>query len=189
MPLATFEDAQVASHDEVVTAFEGLSHSDLARLRQLARLRSFKMPGQDWEDLLSEAVSRVLAGSRRWPKSVPFIAFMAQTMRSVADEQWERLKREGWVLEGDLESSDGEMSISLAELAVDEVDPLRLALARSALAGIARLFAQDADALKVLQGMAEGLSPEEIMQSAQMGKTAYATTQRRIRRTLAKHPL
>lgn len=187
MPLTTVEDDLVASHDEVVAAFKNLSPSDLARLRQLARLRSFKMPGQDWEDLLSEAVARALAGSRRWPRSVPFIAFMAQTMRSVADEQWERLKREGWILEGDLESSNGETSISLAELAVDEVDPQRLALARSALAGIAQLFAQDTGALIVLQGMAEGLSPEEIMQSAQMDKTEYATTQRRIRRTLAKH--
>ena len=51
---------------------------DLLRLKTLARLYARGLPPDvDWEDLLQEALTRVLVGSRAVPADVPPVAFIA----------------------------------------------------------------------------------------------------------------
>ena len=65
-------------------------------------------------------------------------------------------------------------------------DPERDAAAAETLAQIEQAFEGDLEALHVLQGMALGKSPSEIQEEGQMDARQYASTQRRIRRTLAR---
>lgn len=177
-----------ASTQEVEGALVSLSSANKARLRYAAQLRSIGLIGVDWEDLLSEAAARALSGARRWPKDVPFVAFMMQTVRSIASEEWHRLSMRGEALESDLHTSDDNQGESvLAELALDTLSPERIAQARSALREIEELFTDDPEALSVIRGLAFGHSPEETQVEAGMSAVSYASTQRRIRRTLAKH--
>ena len=60
------------------------------------------------------------------------------------------------------------------------------AAAVETLARIEEVFRHDGNALKVMAGMAIGMSPQEIQQETGMNKTQYASTQRRIRRRLAR---
>ena len=48
------------------------------------------LPRQDVEELVNETLRRALEGCRKWPKDVPFMAFLFESMRSIA---WEFLKR------------------------------------------------------------------------------------------------
>lgn len=177
-----------ASTQEVEGALVTLSSANKARLRYAAQLRSIGLTGVGWEDLLSEAAARALSGARRWPKDVPFVAFMMQTVRSIASEEWHRLSMRGETLESDLHTNDHNHGESvLAELALDTLSPERIAQARSALREIEEFFTDDPEALSVIRGLALGHSPEETQVEAGMSAVSYASTQRRIRRTLAKY--
>ena len=64
--------------------------------------------------------------------------------------------------------------------------PERQVSAAETLVRIERAFKGDEDALKVMAGMAIGKSPQEIQEETGMNQTRYASTQRRIRRGLAR---
>jgi len=177
-----------ASPQEVARALVNLSPVNKARLRHAAQLRSLGLAGASWEDLVSEAAARALSGSRRWPSEVPFIAFMIQTVRSIASEEWNRMLILGETLESDLQAANGDQHESvLAELAIDTLTPERVAQSRSALQEIEGLFSNDPEALNVIRGLALGHSPEETQAESRMSAVSYASTQRRIRRILARH--
>lgn len=177
-----------ASTDEVARALVALSSANKARLRFAAQLRSVGLTAVSWEDLVSEATARALSGARRWPKDVPFVAFMIQTVRSIASEEWQRQSLHGEALESDLQATVGDQEgFILAEFAIDSLTPERVAQARSAIQEIEEVFSSDPDALNVIRGLALGHSPEETQAEFGMTAVRYASTQRRIRRTLARH--
>ena len=78
----------VHSPAAVEKAVAGLSRLDLKRLRAAARaiLRSLGLHTKvrDEDDLVSEAVTRTLYGSRSWRKGVDFTRHLAEAMRSIA---------------------------------------------------------------------------------------------------------
>ena len=187
--MSTIEPAEsYASIQEVADALVTLQSADKARLRYAAQLRSIGLTGVSWEDLLSEAATRALSGTRRWPKDVPFVAFLMQTVRSIASEEWHRLSIRGEVLESDFQANDDNQGGAvLADIALDTLSPERIALARGALREIEVLFSDDPDALGVIRGLALGHSPEETQVENGMSAVSYASTQKRIRRALATH--
>lgn len=173
----------IASVSEVHAAFVGLPVEDLQKLRQIARLRSYGLPTSTWEDLLQEALFRALSGVRQWPKSVSFLAFLAQTMRSIASDERQRMQE--MVIESGGGAEDG-LTKDINDVAVTTITPESQALVRSSLSEIETLFKKDSDAMCVLEGLALGMSPTEIQISSQMTSTQYATTQKRIQRALAQ---
>jgi hypothetical protein len=68
-------------------------------------------------------------------------------------------------------------------------DPERRLIATQELALIDQLFADDARALQVILGLADGRSPEEICASYDMSKTDYDSTRKRIRRVVLREGL
>ena len=177
------EGAAVPSPRDIRAALAALSDDDLLRLRALARLRARGLPGGvAWSDLLHEAVLRALEGTRRWPPGVPLLAFLAGIMRSLCDEQWRRRRRERPLPQA------GDAAATLADVAV-EADPERAYAAAEALAAVDRLFASDVMALKVIAGLTNGLSAEEIQRLYGVSAVEYDTARRRMRRALLRHGL
>jgi RNA polymerase sigma-70 factor (ECF subfamily) len=180
------DEANETSSD-IVRAIGALSDADLLRLKALARLRVRGLPGVEWADLLNETVLRALNGSRRWPAGVPLLSFLALTMRSICDEQWRRVRRERRVL-----VETGIADRDLAALQTDEspdADPERVAIAIQTLASLDRLFARDEIALKIIAGLANGLSPAETRSRNALTETDYDTARKRMRRALLRHNL
>jgi DNA-directed RNA polymerase specialized sigma24 family protein len=72
-----------------------VTEADLLRLKAIARLhaRGLLPPTVDWSDLLQEAFTRVLDGSRRQPAGVPVVAFLAEVMRSIKEQYWRQSRR------------------------------------------------------------------------------------------------
>ncbi|MDR3537885.1 MAG: hypothetical protein P4L71_15425 [Acetobacteraceae bacterium] len=63
---------------------------DLLRLATLARAWATGLRQHDADDLLIEALDRVLSGLRPWPSQVSLPAFLSQVMRSIASQwKWE----------------------------------------------------------------------------------------------------
>lgn len=162
-------------------ALENLSAADLLRIKQVGKMRSWGLVAVDWEDLVNEAVSRTLSGNRRWPKAVPFIAFLVQTIRSIANEEWRDIGRH---------RPDTAINTNPApnssDAEINQIHPEREVIAANMLEEIETLFQGDAEATAVISGLAQGLSPDEVRAEAGLTPTQYSSAQKRIRRCLAR---
>jgi RNA polymerase sigma-70 factor (ECF subfamily) len=175
-----------ATVGEVASALENLSDPDLLRIKQIAKLRSASLTTYTGEDLLNEAIQRALDGSRVWPREVAFIAFLAQTMRSIASEE-RRGPYAGLIInESDMPVDRDGKATTLEDVAGHGMDPARVVQAQRALEDIEAMFSNDTEALHILHGLAIGSTPEEIQAASAMTPTKYASAQKRIRRELAR---
>jgi hypothetical protein len=85
---------KVLDANEIVGAIGALSPDDklkLAAIEAIRRRGTGFAPGE----LIHEAVCRALTGDRNCPLGVPFMAFMATTMRSIAGHDRERVAVQG----------------------------------------------------------------------------------------------
>jgi DNA-directed RNA polymerase specialized sigma24 family protein len=182
---ATPRPGVAAARTDAASAVEALSETDLVRLKALARLWSRGLPGGiGWADVLHEAIVRVLDGSRPWPPGVPILAFLSGVMRSICHDYWRRVRHEQRLLV----SRDDRLQSGPPPEPVDAAaDPERVAAAVAALAEIIRLFAGDAVALKIIDGMAGGLTATEIRSAYDISALDYDTARRRMRRALLRH--
>ncbi len=168
---------------DVARAIAELTEGDLLRLKVLARLRVRGLPGGiGWADLLHETILRALSGARRWPAGVPLMAFLAGIMRSVCSEHWRRARRERQVLVAEAAEVDAADTSPGA-------DQERLVAAAQALAAIYRHFAEDGTVLKIMAGLAEGLSAREIRRRHDLTQTEYDTARKRLRRAVLRDGL
>lgn len=169
---------------DVAGAVRELSATDLLRLRALARLYAAGLPADvTWSDLLHEAIARSLDGSRRWPPHVPLLAFLAGVMRSLgaAYRQHARRERGPLPLDDAIATRTGDLSPSS--------NPERVYASAQALAAMDRLFAADRVALKIIAGLTNGLTADEIRRHYSLSEIEYDTARRRMRRTLLRHGL
>jgi DNA-directed RNA polymerase specialized sigma24 family protein len=180
-------DKRIVSPAQTALALDLVSPMDLLRLKAIARVYARGLPPEVmWEDLLQEALTRVIAGSRRRPRGVPMVAFVAGVLRSLRAEHWRRASRES--------RGDGALRIdheSDAALGLSDPTPgpERALSARQELIAIRELFARDPVASRIIAGLGEGLSAEEIRRATGLAKTDYDSARRRIRRTLLREGL
>jgi len=182
-------DTRVLRPAQTALALELVSRLDLLRLKSIARVYARGLPPDvTWEDLLQEALTRVITGARVRPEGVETLAFIVGVMRSLRADYWRRASRQ---TEGKdalrIDHSDDE---SLALVGADpEPSPERALSARQELTLVHMLFANDAQALKILEGLGLGLDAEQIRRRARMSRTDYDSTRRRMRRTLLREGL
>lgn len=169
----------IASKEELNRALLHLSAADSVRLKQIAILRA-SGTGWAWEDLFNEAVLRSLNGTRKWPLSVPFVAFMAQTMRSIAYEERDAAKN----FISAIGDKDAELELYEYNGLVDIKTPERQLESKQILSKIEALFDDDPIGLSILLSTAEAHDPSEICVELGLTKTQYASALRRIRRRI-----
>jgi DNA-directed RNA polymerase specialized sigma24 family protein len=168
----------LASPDVAASALARLSAADLVRLRQIARLRASGLTGVDWEDLLQEAFSRILAGTRRWPLDVPLVAFVAQSLRSLASEHHRKQAAHPFVA---LDASSDPSGLPLT-IADDRPGADQLMEAIDRHAALFRGLEQDHGALAVLSGYERGETADETMVRAGLTPLEYDAARKRFRR-------
>jgi DNA-directed RNA polymerase specialized sigma24 family protein len=162
---------------------------DLLRLKSVARLYARGLPPEvGWSDLLQEAFARVLDGSRKCPEGLPMVPFLAGVMRSIRAEHSRRARRHAAHLPQMLVELDpgGELATGEGDRTADME---RSMMAMDLLSEIYRLFTADPQSLQIIEGLFEGLSPEQIRAKYDMSKTDYDSTRRRMRRTLLREGL
>src|SRR5207249_2418177 len=76
--------------------------------------------------------------------------------------------------------------VAVEETGIGAADPERVVAAAQALADIHRLFAGDNAALKIIAGLADGLTAGEICKTYEMAEREYNTTRKRMRRRLLR---
>lgn len=163
-----------------------VSEMDFLRLKAIARLHARGLPPDvGWEDLLQEAFTRAIVGTRPMPEGVPPVAFFAGVIRSLKSEYWRRALRERGAART-LSDPDGSQELEPADAAPP---PERALIAREELAAIERLFADDAQVLRLIEGLGEGRSAAEIRSAAGLTWAEYDSARKRMRRTLLRKGL
>ena len=171
-----------ASIAEATLAIAALTAADLVRIGRIAQLRAYRLPGVEWEDLVNEAIERVLSGKRRWPMDLPLIIFLREVIRSLTSEEWRRNAQSNLV--APRANDDGTDPIVM--VADPSPDAERAIIARDLLDQIMGLFEGDEAVLGILSGMASGQSAEEIRSHLKLTPRDYETSRRRLRRGLAR---
>jgi DNA-directed RNA polymerase specialized sigma24 family protein len=166
------EDAVLVRHHlptEALAAIKSLSDGEKAALLKVAKVYArTRLTRYGHEDLLQEAIVRVLEGTRRWPTGVPFMAFMCGTMRGIAWD-WRGESQDG-------ASDENELAILEEGNAIARIDAQKLLT----------LFADDPVAQKLIVGMMEGARGEDLWESSGLTRTEYESKRRKIRRRIER---
>jgi DNA-directed RNA polymerase specialized sigma24 family protein len=183
-------DKRVIRPAQTALALELVSKMDLLRLKAIARLYARGLPPDvGWDDLLQEALTRILVGTRSRPAGVQMTAFVAGVMLSLRSEHRRRA--------GKRSSGDAGVPVrdprTKARSDLDLPDPApgpeRLLGVQQELSAIKRLFTGDALALQIITGLGEGLTAEQIRMAAGISRTDYDSARKRIRRCLLREGL
>lgn len=182
-------DKRVLLPAETVLALGTVSKMELLRLKTIARVYARGLPPDvAWDDLLQEALTRIISGARRQPEGVTVVAFIAGVMRSLRAEHWRRVLKES--RDHDAVSSDragdGSREVSWRD---PSPGPERSLSAQQEIRIIERLFADDPVILKMIAGLGQGLSVEQIRVALRISNTEYDSARKRMRRSLLREGL
>jgi DNA-directed RNA polymerase specialized sigma24 family protein len=198
-------DTRVVSPTQTALALKLVTEMDLLRLKTIARLHARGLPPEvGWEDLLQEALTRVLTGTRTAPAGLSTVAFLAGVMRSLRSEHWRRVAAGlgvGAAGRGRAGATSDYRSYPSREAALRDgeretaavpdpvADPERSLIAIQELDAIERLFADDPVVLRIIDALGEGLTAEQIRATLGLSKADYDSARRRMRRCLLREGL
>lgn len=173
------------SRDEIASAIRALTPADWARLKKVAHYYSSGRPIAA-KDLLQEAFVRAIDG-RVCPAHVDVVKFLAETMRSIAHGESEKVEHR-LVLVSVAKTGDHQAA------AMNYPDPVENAEARiiseQGAAAIRRamlvLFDDDPVARDILEGTMEDMTAEELRELTGLDKAAYDSKRKLIRRRIDK---
>jgi RNA polymerase sigma factor (sigma-70 family) len=172
----------VLSPAEVKEAIDGLLDAAWLRLRKVAHALA-RHRGLEAEDLLQEAFVRAMEGSRQCPRDVEVVRFLAEAMRSIASDALKARRRSP---EGHASGSDDQdMLESVPDHGPTAEERLEsaqeTALQRRA---VLELFADDATAQLMVEGMMLGMGGEELRELVDLTPTEFASKRRFMRRRI-----
>lgn len=141
-------------------------------------------------DLLGEAIFRILIGKRQLNRSVTIKANLFGVMKSIASSWHKRRKRKPEVSLEELLATDDEASGDVMEVLLISDDdratsPEEELAYKQELDALQAVFTDRPDAQMVILGRAEGIRGAELAAFADLNASQLATVQRLISRRLA----
>jgi DNA-directed RNA polymerase specialized sigma24 family protein len=192
---------RVASPDEVRQAISSLTEGELFKLHRLAEGAVYRLRRKVWgigsDDLLQEAMFRLLQEKRRWkPQNVDLVGLLAGIIASIESDWRKRGKRgETPVLESDLSTTDpdGETIPSALQMAADcRPNPEQHLVAGDELTQeelfqqIEEIFSDDPLAALIFSEWQRETTGPEIMKALDLSRQQYDTAVRRMDRAIQK---
>jgi DNA-directed RNA polymerase specialized sigma24 family protein len=171
--------------EEFCAAFDGLSAADKLKLGEIERVY---LRGTDLKqgDLLHEALCAAILGDRKCPRRVPVMAFIIQTMRSMASHRREKHARE--IADGGAAQEKAEASAAVT-FASSAVDPEETLVEREAVDTVDAIYASfegDERAQSVILGWSAGYRGKELRDYVGLDQAGLDYAIKRIRRTMTK---
>jgi hypothetical protein len=170
-------EAEVRKEINSLTAGERTKLIKIARHYGKGRI-SFEEP----DDLVQEAICRVLAGKREWPRDLEKLRFLAGVIKSIAGDR-KRAQALEQTVPLDEERQVGEARRGLMDYEGTEARRIR---AKLDVKRIMSLFDDDPIAQKIVMGMVDGARGEELEQASGLSPTEYESKRKKIRRRIEK---
>lgn len=156
----------IRSQAEVIKELKALTGGEKTALMKIASAYATRT-AYCHEDLLQEAICRVLSGARTWPRDVTALPFLVGVMRSIA---WE------WRSEPRNEPPDIADPRSGEAGVIASLDVIK----------VIALFDDDVVAQKIVIGMMEGARGQELQDLSGLSKIEYESKRTKIRRRIEK---
>ena len=173
-------DQRILRPAETALALKLITRMDFLRLKAIARLYARGLPPDvTWDDLLQEAFTRVIVGTRRKPPALSMVSFIVGIMRSLRSEHSRRARG----------GPEGREPMQVDRRRDPGADLEQALIAQEQIEFIEKLFTGDAEVQGLLHCLMEGLSAAQIREVLKMSKTAYDSARKRLRRTLLKEGL
>jgi DNA-directed RNA polymerase specialized sigma24 family protein len=181
-------DVSVRSCEEIAAAISAFTDAQRIRLRKVAEKYAWLYPLGTDDDLLSDAISRALAGTRQCPTNVEVVRFLAEVMRSIADGEASKLEnpvtlipvlQPGDPVSDAVDPIDSGLNAEEKLVAADSAEAFRQAMLG--------LFPDDPQARDLLDGIMEGYEGEELRAVTNLDETGFASKRRLIRRRIDKN--
>jgi RNA polymerase sigma-70 factor (ECF subfamily) len=164
---------------EIETLIKVLTAADIFRLSNIAK--QYKYCLMDADELLNEAIVITASGKRKFRRTVPLVAFLAETMWSIASNEKRKLDRKVAPINDD-PANDPILNLPDKTVSVENE-----AAANQELEHIYELFKDDDDVTMLLMGIYDGLNPDEICKTANWSRTTYNSVRKKLRRGLNNH--
>jgi DNA-directed RNA polymerase specialized sigma24 family protein len=175
------------SAEEIGAAFGSLSAGDKLKLEAI---EAIKRSGTRFKSgqLIHEAVCQAILGERKCPRGIAVMAFLVQTMRSIASHERERQRRFVPLVavprEGEAGSAGPALSRTAESVAVREVE--RLAQSAETDETNLNMFDGDEKAQLVLMAWADGYRGKDLREVTGLDQAAVDYAAKRIRGKMRK---
>jgi hypothetical protein len=180
---AAVSETEHLAAEEVLEKLDSMSADDKRRLRLIERRRR---GGTDFQEneLYSEAVCQAVVGERNCPRDESFVAFLAQSMRSIASHRREALARTD-----SLTSEGGGRGKAERQLESDQLDPEALLIEKEAediIKAIYEALEGDEEAQLAVIAISGTNRGKALRDEIGVDQARYDYIMKRIRRALAK---
>jgi DNA-directed RNA polymerase specialized sigma24 family protein len=175
--LSTEPEDEYLTNLEVINLIKGLSPANILRLGQIAKKYEYRSL-MDADEILNEAIVVAASEQRKVPRNVPFVAFLAETMKSITSNEARKIRKKVTPIDDDPEN-DPILNIADKNIHIEyEV------AANQEIEHIYELFKSDEHVTLLLMAKDDGLSPDEICEMGNWDRTKYNSVQKRLRRGL-----
>jgi len=191
-PMEQNSESDSLSPEEFKQQLDKLSVTDVSKIMAVAKVKHVNGTGMEFEDLLIESIARVLKGSRKVPRNVPIVAYLIQTIRSIASSERKKQRKVtkdnnvtmiSWEREPDEVANISSPTLSpeqsMEETEASQYYERKINELHDALIG-------NPNALVVLQGKIDGLSPKEIKEKSNMPPNTYDAARKKVDRALLR---
>lgn len=186
IPEATLPDTLERAEVEAELARLVQNPAEIARAKKFAKVLAHGLRRLTGDDLLQEAITRLLCRSRKWRRGLPVLVVLTGTMRSIA---FSARKAPDYGLAEDIgatsdEDSDDDPS-PLGEGTSPETDPGRIVEAESEISAVQIAVRGDEELELLVEAFAEGLRGQDAAQELGWDRKTYDAARKRLSRRLA----
>jgi len=185
---ATDPPGNYLSAEELIAAYDALSVADKF---QLDRIEGVRRGGTSFKrgELLHKAMCGAIFGERRCPRDTPVVAFLAQTMRSLASHERERLARSRPLhevpREGEATPAPTAVTKAVDAIAIAELE--RMTRSADTVDSLLALFADDETAQLILLGWVDNCRGKALRDLTGLDQSALDYKIRCIKIKVRKH--
>ena len=177
------DTAKVLSRGELEEAIGEFSDADWMRIRRAAQL--YAVYPVEPEELIQEALCRAIAGTRKCPKDVSVVRFVAEAIRSIAHDELQKVEHQRDEVSVHDETIENPDAITPQEPGpTAEERMISNEQTRGTENRLLELFEGDDEAQLIVLGMLTGTEGAELREVAGLDQTGFNSKRRYVRRKI-----
>lgn len=177
------DTADVLSREELEETIGGFSNADWLRLRSASQL--YAVYPVEPEELAQEALCRSIAGTRRCPRGVSVVRFVAEAIRSIAHDELQKVENRRDEVSVHDETIENTGAIIPREPGpTAEENMISSAQTRRTENQLLELFNGDDEAQLIVLGILTGTEGAELREVTGLDQTDFNSKRRFVRRKI-----
>jgi len=175
--------AGVLLREELEDAIGNFSDADWMRLRRTAQL--YAVYPAEPDELVQEALCRAIAGSRKCPRRISVVRFVAEAIRSIAHDELQKVEYQRDEVSVHDETVENPDAITPIELRLNpEERMVSNEQTRETENQLLELFDGDDQAQLIILGMLSGTEGAELREITGLDQTSFNSKRRFVRRKI-----